>query len=116
VNKFAMNLPSKRVNHGYLKVFIIAEATVAPVLGKLFAVNDRLSVGAELNANLIPHRNAVFHIKEKLLHGDHFGCCCCVDCQPSLGLKQLTKRHSDLSAIISLRSRWKRPGKPQHVM
>jgi hypothetical protein len=71
VNELAVNLPSKRVDHAYLKVLIVGEATVAPVLGKLFAVDDRLSVGAELNADAISHRNAVFHIKEKSLHGDH---------------------------------------------
>ena len=69
MNELAVNLPSKRVDHAYLKVLIVGEATVAPVLGKLFAVDDRLSVGAELNADAISHRNAVFHIKEKSLHG-----------------------------------------------
>jgi hypothetical protein len=69
VNELAVNLPSKRVDHAYLKVLIVGEATVAPVLGKLFAVDDRLSVGAELNADAISHRNAVFHIKEKSLQG-----------------------------------------------
>jgi hypothetical protein len=113
VNKLAVNLPSKRVNHGYLKVLVVAEATLAPVLDKLFAVKDCLGVGVKLNANLVPHRNAIFHIEEKLLHGDHFDCC--VGCQPSLVLKQLTKRHGDLSALIPLRSDWKQPGKPQHL-
>ena len=69
MNELAVNLLSKRVDHAYLKVLIVGEATVAPVLGKLFAVDDRLSVGAELNADAISHRNAVFHIKEKSLHG-----------------------------------------------
>jgi hypothetical protein len=48
VNKLAVNLPSKRVNHGYLKVLVVAEATLAPVLDKLFAVKDCLGVGGNL--------------------------------------------------------------------
>jgi hypothetical protein len=109
VNELFVNLSPKRIDHRYLKVLIVAEAFVSPVLSKLFAVKDRLSVGAELNADLIPHRNAIFHIEEELLHGGHFGCG--VSRQPRLVLKQITKRHSGFPALIPLGSDWKQPGK-----
>ena len=69
-----MNLSPYRIGHRYFKIFVVAEAFVAPVLGKLLAVDDRFGVSIELNASLIPHRNAIFHIEQKLLHGIDFGC------------------------------------------
>ena len=65
MNELFVNLSPKRIDHRYLKILIVAQAFVAPVLGKLFAVKDRLSIGVELNADLIPHGNAVLHIEEK---------------------------------------------------
>jgi hypothetical protein len=41
VNKLAVNLPPKRVDHGYLKVLIVAQALVSEVLGNFFAMPDR---------------------------------------------------------------------------
>jgi hypothetical protein len=42
VNELTMNLTSERVDDRYLKVFIVAQAVVAEVLCKLFAVLDCL--------------------------------------------------------------------------
>jgi len=42
VNELTMNLTSERVDDKYLKVFIVAQAVVAEVLSKLFAVLDGL--------------------------------------------------------------------------
>jgi hypothetical protein len=66
VNKLAVNLPPKRVDHGYLKVLIVAEALVSEVLGNFFAMPDRFCI--EFDSNCIPMRDAIFHIEEKLLY------------------------------------------------
>jgi hypothetical protein len=68
VNELAMYFPTRRANHGYLKLFVVAQAFVTEVPCKLFAVFNRFDVGIKLNADAIPHRNAVFHIKEKHRH------------------------------------------------
>jgi hypothetical protein len=64
-----MDLAPERIDHGYLKFAIVSQAFVAEVLGKFFAVSDRFRICLELNADSVPHRNAVFHIEEKLLYG-----------------------------------------------
>jgi hypothetical protein len=64
-----MNFASKRVYDGYLKLLIVSEAAVTNVLGQLFAMDDCFDVSLELKADTISHRNAVFHVKEKGLHG-----------------------------------------------
>src|SRR6478752_2189152 len=69
VDKLPMNLAPERIDHGYLQVPVVSQAFVAEVLGKFFAVSDRFRICLELNADSVPHRNAVFHIEEKLLHG-----------------------------------------------
>ena len=66
VNELAMNFPSQRIDHGYLKVLVVAETFVAEVLGEHPAVFDRFNVGVELNSNPVPQRNAIFHIEEKM--------------------------------------------------
>jgi hypothetical protein len=68
-----MNFASKRVYHGYLKFLIVSEAAIANVLRKLFAMDDCVSVSLELKADTVSHWNAVFHVKEKGLHG-YFTC------------------------------------------
>jgi hypothetical protein len=64
-----VNLATERVDHGYLQFLVVSQAAVADVLGKLPAVLNRFSVARELNADAVPHRYAVLHIEEKLLHG-----------------------------------------------
>jgi hypothetical protein len=70
VNELAMYFPARRANHGYLKLFVVAQAFVTEVLCKLFAVLNRLQIGIKLNADAIPHRDPVFHIEEKLRHAN----------------------------------------------
>jgi hypothetical protein len=69
VNKLAMNLSPDFVDNQYLKVLIVPQAVVAEVLCHLFAVLDRFGIRAELNADAVSVRNAVFHIEKELLHG-----------------------------------------------
>jgi hypothetical protein len=68
VNELAMYFPTRRANHGYLQLLVIAQTFVAEMLCELFAVNDRFGVSLELNTDAIPHRNAVLHVKEKNRH------------------------------------------------
>jgi hypothetical protein len=68
VNELAMNLASQRVDHGYLKVLIVAEALVAEVPGNFSAMSNRFCICLELDPNCIPMRDTIFHIEEKLLH------------------------------------------------
>ena len=42
VNELTMNLTSERVDDGYLKVLIVAQAVVSKMLSKLFGVLDSL--------------------------------------------------------------------------
>jgi hypothetical protein len=63
-----MNFTPQRVDHGYLKVLIVAQAVVAPMPGKLFGMDNSFRIRLEFNADPVPHWNAVFHIEEKLLH------------------------------------------------
>ena len=69
-----MNFPSQRIDHGYLKVLVVAETLGAEVLGEHSAVLDRFNVSIELNSNPVPQRNAIFHIEEKCLHRHHLVC------------------------------------------
>jgi hypothetical protein len=68
VNELAMNLAAQRVDHGYLKVLIVAEALVAEVLGNFSAMPNRFRICLELDPDCISMRDTVFHIEEKLLH------------------------------------------------
>jgi hypothetical protein len=70
MNELAMNLAANRVDDGYLQFLVVSQAAVADVLRKLFAVHNRFGVACELDADAIPHRDAVLHIEEKLLHGN----------------------------------------------
>jgi hypothetical protein len=113
VNELFVNLSPYRVDHRYFKVFVGAPAFVAPVLSKLFAVNDSLSVSIELNAYPIPHWNAVFHVEEELLHGDRFGSG--MSGEPFLVSKKPAQGVGGLAAIIPLRVGRKRPGEAEHL-
>jgi hypothetical protein len=62
VNKLAVNLPPKRVDHGYLKVLIVAEALVSEALGNFFAMPDRFCICLEFDSNCVSMRDAIFHI------------------------------------------------------
>jgi hypothetical protein len=68
MNVFAMNLATGCVDDGYLKVLIVAQAIVAEVLCKLFAMIDGFGVGSEIDSDPVPERNAVFHIEKEFLH------------------------------------------------
>ena len=63
-----MNLSSGFVDDRYLEVLIIPQTVVAEVLRNPPAVADRLGIRVELDADTVPHRNAVSHVEKKLLH------------------------------------------------
>jgi hypothetical protein len=54
VDELAVNLAAGAVYDGYFKVVIVAQAAVADVLRKFFAMHDRFGVGPELDAGPIP--------------------------------------------------------------
>jgi hypothetical protein len=68
MNELAMDFPSERVNYGYLKVFIVAQATVPEMLRKLFAVSDSFKIAFKVGPDPVSHRDAVFHIEKEFLH------------------------------------------------
>jgi hypothetical protein len=68
VNVLTMYFSTGSANHRYLKLFVVAQAVVAKMLRELFAVFDRFQIGIKLNTDAIPHRNAIFHIKEEQRH------------------------------------------------
>jgi hypothetical protein len=63
-----MNLTSKLVDDAYLKVFVVAQAVVAEVLSKLFAVLDGFQVAFEVDPDPVSRRDTIFHIEKELLH------------------------------------------------
>jgi hypothetical protein len=67
VNELSVDLSPEGIDHGNLKVFIIAQTAIPPMLGKLLGVRDCFRVCIELDADAVPHRNAVFHVEEELL-------------------------------------------------
>jgi hypothetical protein len=71
MNVFAMNLATGRVDDRYLQILVVAQAVVAEVLSKLFAMIDRVGVGLEIDSDPVPERNAIFHIEKELLHLPH---------------------------------------------
>jgi hypothetical protein len=68
MNVFAMNLPTGRIDDRYLQVLIVAQAVVAKVLCKLFAMIDRVGVGIEIDSDPVSERDAIFHIEKEFLH------------------------------------------------
>jgi hypothetical protein len=68
MNEFAVNLASERVDDGYLKIPVVGKAFFKKMLCEGFAMRNCVGIGFELQSNSIPHRDAVFHVKEKLLH------------------------------------------------
>jgi hypothetical protein len=71
MNVFAMNLATGRVDDRYLQILVVAQAVVAEVLSKLFAMIDRVGVGLEIDSDPVPERNAIFHIEKEFLHLPH---------------------------------------------
>jgi len=71
MNVFAMNLAAGRVDHGYRKVLIVAQAVVAKMLREFFAMIDRFGVGFEIDSDPVPKRHAIFHIEKEFLHLPH---------------------------------------------
>jgi hypothetical protein len=47
------DFPSERVDNGYLKVSIVAQAVVTEMLRKLFAVHDGLKIAVEVDPDPI---------------------------------------------------------------
>ena len=61
-----MDFPSERVNYGYLKVFIVAQATVPEMLCKLFAVSDSFKIAFKVGPDPVSHRDAVFSYRKRI--------------------------------------------------
>jgi hypothetical protein len=68
VNEPAMNLTPKRIYHGDLEVVVVAQAFVAEVLRKFFAMRNCIGICVELGPDSISVRDTVFHIEEIHLH------------------------------------------------
>jgi hypothetical protein len=68
VNELAMDFASNRVDDGYLKVLIVAQAVVAEMLRKVFAARDSFKIAVEVDPDPISKRDAIYHIKKELLH------------------------------------------------
>jgi hypothetical protein len=68
MNELTMDFPSERVDNGYLKVLIVAQAVVAEMLSKLSAVRDSLKIAFEVQPDPISERDAILHIEKELLH------------------------------------------------
>jgi hypothetical protein len=66
-----MNLATGRVDDRYLQILVVAQAVVAEVLSKLFAMIDRVGVGLEIGSDPVTERNAIFHIEKEFLHLPH---------------------------------------------
>jgi hypothetical protein len=69
MNEFAVNLASERVDDRYLKILVVDKAVPIKVLREDPAMRNGVGIGSELQSNAIPHGDAVFHVKEKFLHG-----------------------------------------------
>jgi hypothetical protein len=95
VNKLAMNLSPVFVDNQYLKVLVVPQAVVAEVLGDLFAITDRFSIGVELNPDAVSHRDAVFHIEKEFSHGR------CSVTRISANLMRLLRNHAPAMNSVS---------------
>jgi hypothetical protein len=71
VHELSMNFAPQRVDHGYFKVLIVAEALVAEVSGNFSAILDCFCLCFELDPDSISMGDAILHIEEELLHGDY---------------------------------------------
>jgi hypothetical protein len=69
MNELAMYFAPRRVYDGYLKVSIIAQASVTKMLCQNSAMRYCIGIRLELDPDSISERNAVYHVEEKLLHG-----------------------------------------------
>jgi hypothetical protein len=69
MDEFAVNLASERVDDEDLKILVVGKAFIEKMLRYGFAMRDRVGIGFELQSNPISHRDTVFHIEEKFLHG-----------------------------------------------
>jgi hypothetical protein len=68
MDELAMNLTPNRVDDGYLKVLIVAKATVAKMLRERAAMGNRVGIRHKFDPRSISKGNAVFHIEKKFLH------------------------------------------------
>jgi hypothetical protein len=69
MHEFAVNLASERVDDRNLEILIVGKAFIEKMPGEYSAMRNGVGIGSELQPNPIPHRDAVFHVKEELLHG-----------------------------------------------
>jgi hypothetical protein len=71
VHELSMNFAPQRVDHGYLKVLIVAKALVAEVSGNFSTILDGFRLRFELDPDSISMGDAILHIEEELLHCDY---------------------------------------------
>jgi hypothetical protein len=69
MHEFAMNLAAERVDDGYLQILVVGKAFIEKMLRERFAMGNRVGIGFEIQSDPVSHRDAVFHIEEKFLHG-----------------------------------------------
>jgi hypothetical protein len=68
MHEFAVNLASQRVDDGYLEILVVGKAFIEKMLCEGSAMGNRVGIGFELQADPVPHGDAVYHIEEKFLH------------------------------------------------
>jgi hypothetical protein len=69
MNELAMYFAPGRVDDGYLEVLIVAQASIAKMLGQNSAMRDGVGIATEFDPDSVSEGNAVDHIEEKLRHG-----------------------------------------------
>jgi hypothetical protein len=68
VNELTMNLATRLVNNGYLKVLIVGKAFFEKMPCENAAMCNRVGIRSEFASDPVSERNTVYHIKEKFLH------------------------------------------------
>jgi len=68
MNELAMNLATRRVDYGYLKVLIVVKTFTEKTSGHNAAMRDRVGIRLKFDSESVSKRNTVYHIEEKFLH------------------------------------------------
>jgi hypothetical protein len=68
VNELTMNLATRGINNGYLKVLIVGEAFIEKMSCECAAMRNRVGIRLEFDSDPVSERNTVYHIKEESLH------------------------------------------------
>ena len=68
MDELAMDFATRRIDHGYFKVLIVAQTTVAEVSCEDAAMCNRVRFGLEADSDSVSKGNAVFHIEKEFLH------------------------------------------------